>query len=570
MRQQQDTAGGAAPDQLGVAGLPKGSESPSRDRPLMALAFALIFALGGTLGTVTLLTTGNPRQASLPLGLAVGGLYCLAAACLLGRRRLPRRFYELAPALGSFAVGAAMLFAGPAPAPAYGAYLFWIPLAAFYFLGLRLAYLHAALASLAYGAALALRADAGEPALYWAVGTGSILFTGSLIAQLRSRTEEALERAASAACEDPLTGLQNRRAFDDALRRDLARARREQGAVGLILFDLDRFKELNDRVGHQAGDRVLRTFGAILHDRLREMDGIARLGGDEFAVIAPGATETDAYRISERVREAVEEVEWSAAEREPTVSAGVAIFPRHGDTPTTLFHRADMALYAAKRRGRNRTAIYSSEVVATVSDPAEAGELAALVSLAEMVDVRHYRDRGHGSRVGRVAAAVGRASGLGEHTVSQLRLAGVLHDVGKIGVPPAVFEKAGALTPTELAEVRRHPEVGARMVRNAGFEEIAAWIAAHHERPDGRGYPAGLSADRIPLGARILAVAEAYEAITSDRPYRAAMSSGEARRELVAGAGTQFDPEVVAQLVGWLERSDAKRAAAADLALVKG
>jgi diguanylate cyclase (GGDEF)-like protein len=567
MRQQWETAGWAAPGPLGPGGL-EGSESPSRDRLLMALAFALLFGLGGALGTATLLTPGDPGRDGLPLGLMVGGLYGLAATCLVGRRRLPLRFYELAPALGSCAVGGAMLFAGPSAAPVYGAYLFWIALAAFYFFEFRLAYMHAALASLAYGAALVLQPEVGQRALYWMVGTGSIFLTGSLVALLRSRTEAALERAASAACEDPLTGLQNRRVFDDALRRDLARAKREQGSLGLILFDLDRFKELNDRVGHQAGDRVLRTFGAILHSRLREMDGIARLGGDEFAVIAPGATETEAYRIAERVRGAVEEVERSAEEGDLSVSAGVSIFPRHGDTPTTLFHRADMALYAAKRQGRNRTAIYSSEVVATVSDPAEAGELAALVSLAEMIDIRHYRDRGHGRRVGRFAAAIGRSCGLDEHTVSQLRLAGVLHDIGKIGVPPAVFEKAGSLTPTELAEVQRHPQVGARMVRNAGLDEVASWIAAHHERPDGCGYPAGLSGDQIPLGARILAVAEAYDAMTSERGYRAAMTSREAREELLTGAGTQFHPQLVADFVGWLERRDARRRAAPEAVLV--
>ena len=355
---------------------------PSRDRSLVGLAYGLLFALGGVLGTVTFVGAGGSAHDSVPLGLAVATLYALGAACLAGGRRLPRRFYELAPAIGSVAVGAAMLFAGPTGAHAYGAYLFWIPLATFYFLDVRLAYLQATLASLAYGAAVALQPDAGKPALYWAVGTGSVLFMGSLVALLRARTEAALEEAARAACEDPLTGLQNRRAFDEALRRDLARAKREGGSLGLVIFDLDHFKELNDRVGHQAGDRVLRTFGAVLHDGLREMDGVARLGGDEFAVILPGATEADGHRIAERVRSALERVEPFASGSRLSVSAGVAIFPAHGETPTTLFHSADMALYAAKGGGRNRTSVYSHDVIASASDPVDVGDLAAVVPLS--------------------------------------------------------------------------------------------------------------------------------------------------------------------------------------------
>ena len=144
-------------------------------------------------------------------------------------------------------------------------------------------------------------------------------------------------------------------------------------------------------------------------------------------------------------------------------------------------------------------------------------------------------------RVGRYAEAIARELGLDDATVDRVRLAGMLHDVGKIGVEASILRE-GPLGPDEMAEVRRHAEVGSRIVRNAGFDEIADWIAAHHERPDGSGYPAGLDGDRVPLGARILAVADAYDAMTSDRSYRSAMTSSEARRELLAGAGEPVLP----------------------------
>jgi len=165
--------------------------------------------------------------------------------------------------------------------------------------------------------------------------------------------------------------------------------------------------------------------------------------------------------------------------------------------------------------------------------------------LAETLDLRDVSTARHSQTVGRLAEGIARALGLGEDRVHRIRAAGVLHDLGKLGVADAILKKPGPLTDDEWTEMRRHPELGARILDHANLRDISGWVLAHHERVDGRGYPAGLAGEAIPLEARILAVADAYEAMTADRPYRAALSHEVAREELQASAGTQFDPVVV-------------------------
>ena len=377
----------------------------------------------------------------------------------------------------------------------------------------------------------------------------------------------------SAMKTDPLTGLENRRVFEDGLRREISCAREAGRSLGLVIFDLDRLETVNGRFGPESGDEALCRFSAVIARSARPSDLVAHLGGDEFAVIAPGTGEPEAYLIAERARHELGRETDPVTGEVMTVSSGVAIFPKHAETPNGLFRRADLAVYAAKQLGRDRTAIYGAEVNAVVSNPmregaVHAGGLGMLLSLAEVVDVRHFGGRNHAHRVGRYAEGIARELGLDDATVDRVRLAGMLHDVGKIGVAESILTRDGPLAPDELAEVRRHPQVGSRIVRSAGFDEIANWIEAHHERPDGPGYPAGLSEDQVPVGARILAVADAYDAMTSDRTYRPAMTSSEARAELLAAAGSHFYPEVVDGFVAWLERREGERRARADGASV--
>src|SRR4029453_11062847 len=181
-------------------------------------------------------------------------------------------------------------------------------------------------------------------------------------------------------------------------------------------------------------------------------------------------------------------------------------------------------------------------------------QLATVIALAEALDIRDTGTGQHSHTVGRYAELMARALGLGEEGVERVRLAGVLHDIGKIGISDRVLSKTGPLDPDEWQEMHTHPEIGARLPSRQEFDALRAWILAHHERPDGLGYPRGLKGDEIPLEARILAVADAYEAMTADRPYQAGMSPEEAREELVRCAGRQFDTEVVGAFLRALAR----------------
>jgi putative nucleotidyltransferase with HDIG domain len=233
-----------------------------------------------------------------------------------------------------------------------------------------------------------------------------------------------------------------------------------------------------------------------------------------------------------------------------TMSFGVASYPVHGASVDALLRSADEALYAAKALGRDRSVIHSAEVGAIISgNPDRAGgdhaQLATVLSLAEALDVRDTGTARHSQTVGHYSELMARGLGLGREHVERVRLAGVLHDIGKIGVPDAILSKPGPLTDEEYAQMRKHPEIGARILGSSGLEDIRRWISGHHERPDGRGYPDKLVDEEIPVEAKILAVADAYEAMTSDRVYRKSIGTQAARDELRRHSGSQFDPRVV-------------------------
>jgi HD-GYP domain-containing protein (c-di-GMP phosphodiesterase class II) len=211
--------------------------------------------------------------------------------------------------------------------------------------------------------------------------------------------------------------------------------------------------------------------------------------------------------------------------------------------------------------GRDRTAIYRAEVTAQMLEANERGQvhedgyLSAMLVLAEAVDLRDAGSPAHSETVGRFAEMIAVELELNEEHVARLKLAGLLHDIGKVGVPDVVLQKAGPLDRYEREQIEMHCELGSRLLSGAGLEDIACWVLAHHERPDGLGYPAGLTAEEIPLEARILAVADAYEAMVADRLYRRGIGASQARAELERGAGTQFDALVVEAFVRVLDRA---------------
>src|SRR4051794_1208818 len=358
-------------------------------------------------------------------------------------------------------------------------------------------------------------------------------------------SSRALNTMRHLAEHDPLTGLRNRRTFEPDITAALL-----DGPVALLVLDLDHFKQVNDTLGHTAGDEVLKRFAAVVRGFVRDGDAPTRLGGEEFALTLPGVTEGEAVAVAERVRHAVAAA-FSDSAVPVTVSIGVAV-AAPGGSAGELVRAANRALFAAKRLGRNRCVVHDAEALAVLGAPTaeQADEhLAAAIVLAETLDLRDAGTAQHSKTVGLYAERVARALGLRPERVERIRVAGVLHDIGKLGVTDVILQKPGALTGPEWEEIRRHPDLGARILDHANLRDVARWVRGHHERVDGTGYPDGLAGDAIPLESRILAVADAYEAMIADRPYRRGMDPAAACAELERCAGTQFDAAVVAAFV---------------------
>ncbi|HEX8121922.1 MAG TPA: diguanylate cyclase [Solirubrobacteraceae bacterium] len=355
---------------------------------------------------------------------------------------------------------------------------------------------------------------------------------------------EKLEQA----IRDPLTGLYNRRFLLEALEKEVQRSARYGSEASLVIFDVDDFKLVNDRYGHAAGDDVLRAVGRLAEAHIRPADSFARIGGEEFALLLPETSQLEALLVAERVRTAIGR-EKIIGDRKITVSGGIASCPSDAGEAEELQRLADGALYFAKRNGKDLCAV-ASEVTATDGGEAAAteGMVAHLYALVAMIDAQQLHTRDHSENVAAYTVAIAQALGLGRDRVVKLRRAAMLHDVGKIAVPSAVLSKPGRLSEDEFAQIREHPVVGGLMLSHAGLTEESTWIRGHHERVDGGGYPDGLRRSQIPLESRILFVADAFEAMTSDRPYQPGMPVEEALAELRRCAGTQFDARVVTVL----------------------
>ncbi len=511
----------------------------------MARALMYAYAAGAVLALGSLAAAGGTRV------MLAGGtaLVCLAAAAVLlaGYDDLPRWSFLLLVALGTAIVLAAvanggtsyaMLLALPA---AYSAYFF------------RKVEAAVEMALVVGGYAAAALAGANQPVEQVAVATFALVAVGGLVGMQRANVNRLIWRLSNAAITDELTGLLNRRGFQDLFENELERARRSGQPLSVIIGDIDHFKVLNDRFGHAAGDRALEQLSLILRTAKRRIDSAARIGGEEFAVILPDSDQHAAFILAERMRREVRET-FLYEPYELTVSLGVATFPLHGGAADDLVLHADEALYAAKALGRDRSVVWGEDLDGEVlsatgaTTPRSARHTATMRALAEVADAREHVSGstcGHSQAVGRYAGAIAREMGLTGEAIERVQFGGIVHDVGKIGVPDAVLRKPGWLDAEDWHEMRRHPEIGARILAGARFDEVGQWVLSHHERPDGTGYPNGIDGQDIPLEARILAVSDAYEAMTSDRVYRAALTPEQARAELVRCSGSQFDRRVV-------------------------
>jgi len=358
------------------------------------------------------------------------------------------------------------------------------------------------------------------------------------------------DQAMTWAITDGLTKLWNHRYLHERLDEEIARGTRFGAAFSLIMIDLDFFKTYNDTYGHLAGDEVLTSIGQCIQSSIRNIDMPFRYGGEEFAVILPETMLEGAYVVAERIREKIEQ-KFRSGRGAVTASLGIASWPTDGVTKEQILASADKALYAAKETGRNRTCAPSDvkkQGLVTVGAESETQRIAIsmIFTLAATVDAKDHYTYGHSRKVSQYAVTMAEAMDLPKEKISVIRNAGLLHDIGKIGIPDSILNKEGMLDEQEWRQIKAHPELGVEILRYvAELSNSLPIILNHHEHYDGSGYPSGLSGEQIPLEARLLAVADAYDAMTSLRPYHNQRSPQDAINELKRCAGTNFDPELV-------------------------
>jgi len=349
----------------------------------------------------------------------------------------------------------------------------------------------------------------------------------------RKQMEEKLEEMS---IYDSLTGLYNRNFFEEEMKR-LSDGR--HNPLGVIVCDLDGLKFLNDTLGHQAGDHMLANIAEILRQNFRSSDIIARIGGDEFAVLLTETESDEVELMLQRLRDAVRDYNSTEPEMPLSLSVGHAL----GDGETAdiqpLFREADNRMYREKIQHK------------------ESARSNILQAIAKTMQARDFDTEGHCDRLQKLAASLAQSLEPSQEFVNDLYLLARFHDLGKVGIPDHILFKPGSLTGKEWQQMRQHCEIGHRIASSVpDLAPIADYILMHHEWWDGRGYPSGLSGEDIPLPCRILAIADAYDAMTSNRPYRNALSGAEAIAELRRCAGTQFDPQLVEQFIQVAKRDD--------------
>jgi diguanylate cyclase (GGDEF)-like protein/putative nucleotidyltransferase with HDIG domain len=413
------------------------------------------------------------------------------------------------------------------------------------------------------------------------------LFAGAL------HNAMTFQKAQEQAITDGLTGVKTHRFLMEALSSEWKRSTRTNRVFALVLMDLDRFKFVNDFYGHLEGDVVLQRVGHILEQNCRSSDVVARYGGDEFVILMPETSVEQASQLASKLRG------WVASDpllrdKNITASFGIAGFPVHGSTPQELIQVADSSMYLSKHQGGNSVSsaeqgdpnetrrwkkdvleaylgvtlkrqfstgpeafdeIYRrlgqftrslAEEGTPVGDAMHPSMVETVTSLALAIDSKHHYTQGHSQKVSAYAVIIAQALGMSTAQVEEIRLAGLLHDIGKVGIPEAILNKNGPLDASEWETMKTHTELGGRILEPlVAMKQIGLMVRHHHEFYDGTGYPDRLEGEKIPYGARIIAIADAYDTITSERTYKKARVAEDALVELERCAANQFDPDVV-------------------------
>ena len=374
---------------------------------------------------------------------------------------------------------------------------------------------------------------------------------------------EQLAATHDAATTDTLTRIPNRATIQDALTEEVARANRFGRPLSVAFLDIDHFKSINDTWEHHAGDIVLRRVAHVLRTNIRSIDHIGRWGGEEFVLVLPETDVDEAAALAEKLRMLVMREPIDIEQSEPvtvTISAGVAGGMGQQMRVEDLVRHADTAMLSAKGLGRNQVFVFaepseesrvprapiSSEGRASAMEIGRAARVAAEQMLHSVIEpLPHYRGK-PSELIAIIATTMAGQLALPQAEIDRIRVASLLHDVGKIAIPEAILDKPAALTGAEWQSVIQHPRIGQLILEQAGsLRDAVPIILHHHERFGGSGYPYGLRGQDIPLGARIVAIADAYDAMMHDRPYKAAVGHVAAVSEMRRHAGQQFDPALV-------------------------
>ncbi len=379
---------------------------------------------------------------------------------------------------------------------------------------------------------------------------------------------ELQERLILLANTDELTGLSNRRHFFEVLEREILQAKIRGSSVAVMMFDIDHFKNVNDTYGHLSGDKVLQQIGKILNENIYPLDLAARYGGEEFIILMPGMPVDIAGQRAEKLRRIVDDYHWEITDKPISVSCsvGVTVFDGSDSTdPYELIRRADDALYAAKHRGRNCVILYDQldpaeqiqehqnedfkELQAKISSLAnriKVQTIGTITAFAKAIAAKDYYLARHAENVKVYVAEIAKKMEVSQALTEQLQVAAILHDLGKIVIPDEILHKASSLTDEEYKIIKRHPIASAEILTPVGlFSQEVVIIRHHHENFDGTGYPNALVGKNIPIGSRIIAVADSFDVMTSNYWGDDPRTAEDAIAEITNLAGSQFDPEVV-------------------------